>query len=159
MIRPPGPMGALYSVPTYLRESSSMCWRASGPPTVSTTCPRTSDQSHGSSLAWMSTVIRGSGQVLRALPGRLGVDEQVLAVGVDPGGQRLGLAVRHQRHHGGQVLPLARRTVSSSSAIRVSFLFLLTCSRWPASAGPPFRRAVSRVVHGRRRWRTGVSRP
>src|SRR4051794_32858054 len=37
-----------------------MCWRAFEPSTVSTTRPRTSDQSHGLSLEWMSTVMRGS---------------------------------------------------------------------------------------------------
>ena len=37
-----------------------MCRRAVGPSTVSTTRPRTSDQSHGLSLEWISTVTRGS---------------------------------------------------------------------------------------------------
>src|ERR1017187_2459898 len=37
-----------------------MCSRASRPSTVSTTRPRTSAQSQGSSAEWMSTVIRGS---------------------------------------------------------------------------------------------------
>ena len=44
--------------------------------------------------------------VLAALALRLGVDKQVLAVGVDPGEQRLRLAVRHQGDHGGQVAAL-----------------------------------------------------
>ena len=45
-------------------------------------------------------------EVLVALPLRLGVDQQVLAVGVDPGVLRLGLPVRHQGDDGGQVLSL-----------------------------------------------------
>ena len=41
--------------------------------------------------------------VLEPLALRLGVDQHVLAVGVDPGEQRLRLAVGHERHDRGEV--------------------------------------------------------
>ena len=50
---------------------------------------------------------RVAGHVPGPLPLWLGVDQDVLAVGVDPGEQGLRLPVRHQGHHGGQVLALS----------------------------------------------------
>ena len=44
---------------------------------------------------------RVAGDVLRPLPLRLGVDEDVLIIGVDPGELRLRLPARHQGHHQG----------------------------------------------------------
>jgi hypothetical protein len=43
---------------------------------------------------------RIAADIPRSLALRLGVDEQVFAIGVDPGQQCLGLAVGHQRHDG-----------------------------------------------------------
>ena len=51
---------------------------------------------------------RVAGDVPGPLPLRFGIDQDVLAVGIDPGEQRLRLPARHQRHHRGQVLALGQ---------------------------------------------------
>jgi hypothetical protein len=51
---------------------------------------------------------RVTGDVPGPLPLRLGVDQQVLPVGVDPGQQGLRLPARHQGHHRGQVPALGQ---------------------------------------------------
>src|SRR5215469_9608747 len=113
-----------------------MCLRASSPPTVSTTWPRTSDQSYASSAEWISTVMRGSRRRLRARC-RCGsvftrmcspsVSTQVSSACGWPPGIKVTTVARF--------LPLARRTVSSSSG--------MTCrpprrmGAWSRRAGPP----------------------
>src|ERR1039457_1208933 len=116
MIRPCEPIGLRYSVPLYLRDSSSMCSRASSPVVVLTTWPRTSDQSYGLSAEWISTVIRGSLLTFLAR-WRVGsvftrtcspsVSTQVSRACGWPFGISVTTVARF--------LPLARRTVSSSS--------------------------------------------
>src|SRR5262249_27542489 len=95
-----------------------MCSRASAPPTVSTTRPRTSDQSHESSAEWMSTVILGSLRMFlaRCLCGSVftstcspSLSTHVSSACGWPSGISVTTVARF--------LPWARRTVSSSSAI------------------------------------------
>jgi hypothetical protein len=95
--RPCGPTGAVKSCPVYLRDNSSMCRRASSPHLGPVLGILAVDQ-HGDA--------RVAGDVPGPLPLRFGIDQDVLVVGVDPGEQRLRMAVRHQGHHRGQVLAL-----------------------------------------------------
>ena len=81
--------------------------RASGPRTVSTTLPRTSTYVYGSSLSQIITVdprVALDRPELR--PVHLGVDQDVIVVGVDP---------HHVRHR----LPDRRSTVSAAKFGRV----------------------------------------
>src|SRR5487761_682449 len=116
----------------YLRESSLMCSLASSPSIVSTTRPRTSDQSQGLSLAWMRTVIPGSFSRFR-LRCRCGsvftsrhspsVSTQVSCACGWPSGISVTTVARF--------LPLASRTVSSSSAIPSLLCFSQLVARGP----------------------------
>src|ERR1035438_2790116 len=119
MIRPCGPIGLRYSVPLYLRDGSSMCSRASSPVVVLTTWPRTSDHSYGLSAEWISTVIRGSllTFLARWRVGSVFTSTYSPSVSTQVSracGWPLGMSVTTVA----QVLPLARRMVSSSSGTR-----------------------------------------
>src|SRR5580693_849094 len=97
-----------------------MCARARSPPTVSTTWPRTSAQSHALASEWMSTVTRGSRRRLRARCRTGSVftstwspswSTQVSSACGWPSGMRVTTVARF--------LPLASRAASSSSAMLV----------------------------------------
>ena len=111
--------------------------------------------------------MRGSrAHVARALALRLGVDQQVVAVGVHPGEQGLGLAVGHQRDHGGQVGALGQAdgvVVEGHGArlsVRVAFGSVLSAPAGVASrhAPRPGRRPGDPVIRTGAGQVVGVTR-